>query len=97
MFGRLASKIGSGISKVGMLASKIGTSSGLGQLANPLKTTLSIGGKLLDPLTMGMSGKVAGIVNKGIDFATNGGLANLGSKVSGIGSTIQNVGNAMSM
>ena len=92
MFGKLASRVGGFVSKVGGLASKIGGSQALGALATPLKTTNGIGGALLNPFTWGLSGKVASVVNhKGINFATDGGLSNLGNKLNTVGQTISNV------
>jgi hypothetical protein len=88
MLGKLASRLGGFVSKVGSLASKVGGSSAIGQLATPLKATIGIGGALLNPFTGGISGKVAGLVNKGISYAADGGLSNLGNKLNAVGQTI---------
>ena len=89
-FGRLASKIGGAISGVGRLATK--ASGALGTLATPLKTAVKIGGALLDPVTGGLSGKAAGIVNKGIDWAQGGGLSTIGNTLNRVGNVVSGFG-----
>lgn len=93
-FGQFVSKVGAGVKKVGNLASKIGNSKVWGQLA-PVVKTLSTGvGLALDGETMGESGKIAGLINKGIDFTTDGRLAKAGGVISAVGSGLEAAGGA---
>lgn len=93
-FGQLVSKVGGFTSKLGSLVSK--SSRPLGMLATPIKGVVSVAGALADPLTGGLSGKVAGIVNKGLSYVADGGLNKVGSAMQNIGGKIQNVGGALS-